>query len=318
MVGRQLQVEPVGGDLARGAHHAGVVDQHVDRAERRGGRGRAAHRRQVGEVHLELLELGGGHLGADGVAGLVEPLRVAAGQDHAGAAAGQLERGVVAEPADRRTGDDDGAAGLVGDVGELPGVGPGAVTGWSRGRRAPGAPSSWSPSTVTRPGSAAQRPPASRMNDSRSMCRVTVGSAGGATPPAAAVRRRSRTRTARCPPCPAPGWCRPARRPSCRARSRGSRRGTPRCAWPARVSMLPGRPTARRTSCSCIQTSSGRLRSSVRQVHGTPPKIGSGFASPSVGGSASSAVCRLVAASRSSLMIASGLASRRLTTPISV
>ena len=52
------------------------------------------------------------------------------------------------------------------------------------------------------------------------------------------------------------------------------------------VSMPPGRPTARRTSCSCIHTSSGRLRSSVRQAHGTPPKIGSGLALPSVGGSA--------------------------------
>jgi hypothetical protein len=44
----------------------------------------------------------------------------------------------------------------------------------------------------------------------------------------------------------------------------------------------------------------------------------SGRASPSVGGSASSAVCRFVVASRISLMIASALASRRLTTPISV
>ncbi len=32
---------------------------------------------------------------------------------------------------------------------------------------------------------------------------------------------------------------------------------------PAGPSRLPGRPTARRTSCSCIHTSSGRLRSSV-------------------------------------------------------
>ena len=84
------------------------------------------------------------------------------------------------------------------------------------------------------------------------------------------------------------------------------------------VSMPPGRPTARRTSCSCIHTSSGRLRSSVRQLHGTPPKIRSGLASASVGGSASSAVRRDVAASRISLMIASGSASRRFTTPISV
>ena len=84
------------------------------------------------------------------------------------------------------------------------------------------------------------------------------------------------------------------------------------------LSMPPGRPTARRTSCSCIHTSSGRLRSSVSQFQGTPPKIVFGLACPSVGGSASRAVCREVAASRISLMIASGVASRRLTTPISV
>ena len=84
------------------------------------------------------------------------------------------------------------------------------------------------------------------------------------------------------------------------------------------VFRLPGRPTARRTSCSCIQTSRGRLRSSVRQVHGTPAKMSSGLASPSVGGSESSAVCRWVVTARSSLMISSALASRRLTTPISV
>ena len=56
----------------------------------------------------------------------------------------------------------------------------------------------------------------------------------------------------------------------------------------------------------------------MRQFHGTPPKIGDGSAAASVGGSSSRAVCRLVAADRISLMIASGLASRRLTTPISV
>ena len=83
-------------------------------------------------------------------------------------------------------------------------------------------------------------------------------------------------------------------------------------------SIPPGRPTARRTSCSCIHTSSGRLRSSVFQSQPMPPKIRSGLAVPSVGGSASSAVCRAVAAERISLMIASGLRSRRATTPCSV
>jgi len=60
------------------------------------------------------------------------------------------------------------------------------------------------------------------------------------------------------------------------------------------------------------------LRSSVPQLHGTPPKERSGAAAASVGGSASSAVRRVVAAERISLMIASGEASRRFTTPIPV
>ena len=54
-------------------------------------------------------------------------------------------------------------------------------------------------------------------------------------------------------------------------------------------SIPPGRPTARRTSCSCIHTSR-RLRSSAFQSQPTPLKIRSGLAVPSVGGSASSGV----------------------------
>ena len=95
MVGRQLQVEPVGGGLPRGAHDAGVVDEHVDGARAPWPRRPRGVPTEVGEVDLEPLEVGGGHLGVDGLAGLVQPGRVAAGQDHPGAPAGQLEGDVL-------------------------------------------------------------------------------------------------------------------------------------------------------------------------------------------------------------------------------
>ena len=73
----------------------------------------------------------------------------------------------------------------------------------------------------------------------------------------------------------------------------------------ATESMPPGRPTARRTSCSCIHTSSGRLRSRVRQSQPTPPKIGSGLRVGVGRRVGEQRVCRAVAAERISLMIAS-------------
>ena len=63
----------------------------------------------------------------------------ATGEDHPGAAAGQLERGVVAEAPERGAGDQHGAAGLVRDVLEPPDVGVaahGVTANESRMRRA--------------------------------------------------------------------------------------------------------------------------------------------------------------------------------------
>ena len=171
---------------------------------------------------------------------------------------------------------------------------------------------------VTAPGSASQRPPASRMKLSRSIRRVTVGSSGGSgsrspRPASLIVNANgslpSMSRTS-VVPAGAPTFL-PSTKPRLSARYSA-------VCLAGGVSMPPGRPTARRTSCSCIQMSSGRLRSRVRQFHGTPPKIGDGSAAASVGGSLEQGVCRAVAAARISLRIASGLASRRLTTPISV
>ena len=232
---------------------------------------RAAHRPQVGEVDLELLERRRraprrGWRPRSRRAGL----RVAAGQHHPGAAAGQLESGVVAEPAERRTGDHDGAAGLVGDVGELPGVGSRLGMSWGGGE-AGEHPLAELPVALDRdrPGSASQRPPASRMKRLAVHAQRHRGRRGGPRRAAGRGRaRRSRTRTARCPPCPGPALVpvgAPTFLPSTKPRL--SARYSAVCLAGA-VSRPPGRPTARRTSCSCIQTSSGRLRSSVRQVHG--------------------------------------------------
>ena len=78
--------------------------------------------------------------------------------------------------------------------------------------------------------------------------------------------------------------------------------GRPRGGCPARAS------TRRAAGCAAACASpTARRRRSARA-----------WRRASVGGSASSAVCRAVAAARISLMIASGLASRRVTTPISV
>ena len=149
----------------------GVVDQHVDR--RRTPRPRAAARRtdprsarstRAAPARRPAPRRGWRRAVSSSLAA------VAPGEDDPGAAAGQLEGGVVAEAAEGRAGDQDRPAGLVGDVGQLPGVGRGARHGVVAScvedllRRAPGRPR-----RVTAPGSAAQRPPASRMNVSRSM-----------------------------------------------------------------------------------------------------------------------------------------------------
>ena len=88
--------------------------------------------------------------------------------------------------------------------------------------------------------------------------------------------------------------------------------------WAGALSMPPGRPTARRMSCSCIQMSSGRLRSRVRWFQPIRPKMPGAGAAGSVGGSASRASCRAVVWVRISVGDRAGDRSRRVTTPISV
>ena len=74
-----------------------------------------------------------------------------------------------------------------------------------------------------------------------------------------------------------------------------------------RASSPPGRPTARRMSCSCIHTSSGRLDSSVSQVQATSAGVRGGAPAASVGGSARSSASRVAADDSSSSTIAAGV-----------
>ena len=67
-------------------------------------------------AHDQRRDVGSRHLARDGDRGLVELARGAPGQHHPGPAPGELQRRVVAEAAERGSGDDDGPAGLVGDV----------------------------------------------------------------------------------------------------------------------------------------------------------------------------------------------------------
>ena len=111
-------------------------------------------------------------LGRDRGPGLVELRLGAPGEHDACAAPGQLEGGVVAEAAEARPGHHDGAARLVAEVGEAPGLGAHGVVAIA------------SSTLLTErlvavdrdgPGSGVRRPPASTMKDSRSVADVTVG-----------------------------------------------------------------------------------------------------------------------------------------------
>ncbi len=120
-VGAELELEAVRGfeALGRGVD-AGVVDQEVEggvSGELAGGKG--ADAAEGGEVELAELDLGAGDRAADAVDGAFAPCLVAGGDDDGGPVAGELERGGEADAA-VGAGDDGAAAGLVGDVGDVP------------------------------------------------------------------------------------------------------------------------------------------------------------------------------------------------------
>ena len=135
--------------------------------------------------------------------------------------------------------------------------------------------------------------------------------------PAALVGHTPR-RPVRGPRPPAARWCRALPSVAWRARSRGSPPGSRRCGVPRGCPSLracrargvrPARASTRRAvGCAAASGCSSRSRR-------TAPGAG---AAGSVGGSASSAVCRAVLLLRISLISSSGVRPRRATTPCSV
>ena len=117
VVGGELALEAVDRAAVRRRHDAGVVDEQVERAVRRGLGRRGPHRRQVREIDHELLECCVRHLCAQRRLGLRELLGVATGQDDPRAGPGELERGVVAQAAHADPGHQRGPAALRRDVG---------------------------------------------------------------------------------------------------------------------------------------------------------------------------------------------------------
>ena len=136
-----------------------------------------------------------------------------------------------------------------------------------------------SPSTVDRAGLGVAA--AAGQQDEALAVHAQGGRRVGRGAPRAAGRgrsRRPRRRTARCRPCRGPGWCRPVRRPSCPGRSRGSRRGTPRCAWRAPCPSRPGgRPRGVRPARASRRRAAGCAAAGASPT-GRPPKIGVGSA----------------------------------------
>ena len=115
MVGRQLELVAVGALSPRRPHHARVVDQEVDPVgalAEPGGEG--AHRVEAREIERGDLGARVRDLRVDRVERLLAALGVAAGEDHPGAVARELERGDQPEAA-VRPGDDSRAPGLIDD-----------------------------------------------------------------------------------------------------------------------------------------------------------------------------------------------------------
>ena len=171
-------------------------------------------------------------------------------------------------------------------------------------------PSIVSPVTTTEPGSGVRRPPASTMNASRSVTSRTVGSAGISRELLAATVLVDRERDRR-----APGdldhhgragrGADPLRDHEADALGEVLRRVL------GRRRVHAAGPADRAADVLLVHPDVERaVAQQGVPVQPMPPKIRSGLAEPSVGGSASSAVCRLVAAARISLMMWSGDLSR--------
>ena len=171
MVGRELQLETVRGPLLRCCHHAGVVDQAVDRAEGAGLGGRAAHGREIGEVDHQPRQGRRGDLVGDLALGLGNLAVGAPRQHHPGTSPGELEGGVEPQPADGAAGDQHGPTALVGHVVDVPAAGHGVTAREATMR----CPSAWSPSIRTASFAGPRRPPASSMKQPRLMVSRAVG-----------------------------------------------------------------------------------------------------------------------------------------------
>ena len=220
------------------------------------------------------------------------------GEDDPTAPAGELQRGVVSEAAHGRAGDQDRPAGLVGDVRQRPGVdaiGHGVVASDATTR----SPRPWSPSTATEPGSASQRPPASRMKLSRSIRRVTVGSAGGSGSrcAAAGVVDRERVRRAALHVQDQRGA---GRRADLLAEDEPEALREVLGGVPRRRGVHAARSADRAADVLLVHPDVERpVAEQVRQFHGTPPKIGDGMRVGVGRRVLSRAVCRFVAATGS-------------------
>ena len=98
MVHAELHLEALFRLPVRTLHHAGVVDQQVESAQRLVHLGReGSHRVQIGEVQeldLDLVVVGRVH---DGLGSDLSLLGVAAGHDDSGAALGKVESCLVAD-----------------------------------------------------------------------------------------------------------------------------------------------------------------------------------------------------------------------------
>jgi hypothetical protein len=116
VVDAELLFEPVGRLPARDRHHAGVVAEDIDGAERVGRpRREGPDRREVGQIQLPDRERRARVVGRDVLAGGLGGVDAPAGQHHVGAGAGELAGGLEPDAA-VRAGDDHGLSGQVGQV----------------------------------------------------------------------------------------------------------------------------------------------------------------------------------------------------------
>ena len=297
-------------------HHAGVVDQQVDRAE--AGAASAAARRtdvEVGEVDAPAARARPpGTSRADGVARsrraarALRPASTTRAPRRASSSAVWWPSPPTVVPVTSAV-RPDWSGMSAGRQACGAGRGHGVVARLASDplRRAPASPLDRDAAAARR----SRRPPASRMNVSRSIASAhrrlgrRLGAAARRGP-----RRRPRTRTARCPPTSSttvvPAG---AADPLGEHAARGSRRGSRPCAGPAARVHAAG-AADRAADVLLVHP---HVERPVAQQRAPSPRDAAedplGLrAAPSVGGSASSAVCRAVAASRISLISSSGRA----------